>query len=448
MQGRALTERAPIRYAEGLLSHRNTMLRFALEDRKTLLDYLEKNFGAGAKPRVPLIDKDIPLDEAKLSKAMYIEYYFTPDPPGQLSKAEEYDNRRRGQDIRFDAQGNVWGNDRNYPHRLVKLDPRTGVQKEWIQPNPVNGSHEVLIDPTGIVWMPEHAGRTPSAVKHLLGFNPKTEKWEHQIPMDPDGFIRSPNKWMQSIAMDSKMNLYVNWLMGGAMSKWDRATGKVTVSPIPIINAMPYGTVMDSKDNLFAADYGTGNIYKFDTKAETWTTFTAKTYPGQVRRLNVDSQDNVWWGQYAAGPKTQRLGHLMKLDQKTGGISEVVVPRQGARPYDVAQAPDGKIWSVDAGGKYAAIWSFDPKTQAFTLYPKPQPEADSPKLQVTRDGAIWYSPRGSEEFPGISVLHPDMDKLTSVDALGGYYLNGPPGYTFKGPQVTQTRPKKDGVAQP
>ena len=81
-------------------------------------------------------------------------------------------------------------------------------------------------------------------------------------------------------------------------------------------------------------------------------------------------------------------------------------------------------------GPFAAIWSFDTEDETFTIYPKPQPEADSPKIQITRDGAIWYSPRGSNDAPGMAVLYPDMDKITSVESLGAYYENGPPGYPF------------------
>jgi len=88
-----------------------------------------KNFGPDAKPRAVRIDQEMPFDEAKLGKAMYIEYYLPPDPPGQGTNSPEYNKlqagfvgRRAGQDVRFDADGNVWLTDRGYPHRLVKLD--------------------------------------------------------------------------------------------------------------------------------------------------------------------------------------------------------------------------------------------------------------------------------------------------------------------------------------
>jgi hypothetical protein len=83
---------------------------------------------------------------------------------------------------------------------------------------------------------------------------------------------------------------------------------------------------------------------------------------------------------------------------------------------------------ADVGGSAASIFKFNPRDQSFTLYPKPQRTADTPKIQITRDGAIWYAPRGSVRLPAISVLYPDMDKITS---FGAFYQNGPPGYPFK-----------------
>src|SRR3989441_814540 len=201
MMGKALTDRAAASYAEGLLSYRASALRFSRADRDDLLAYLAKNFGPSAKPRAVRIDQEMPLDEAKLGKAMFIEYYLPPDPPGQGIHAPEFSKmqggfagRRVGQDVRFDQDGNVWPTDRGYPNRLVKLDPRTGEQKAYVLPDPKNGNHDVNIDRTGIIWLAEAEGAQPTAVKHLLGFDPKTEKVEYHIPMEPDKSGRDPTK--------------------------------------------------------------------------------------------------------------------------------------------------------------------------------------------------------------------------------------------------------------
>ena len=439
MTGALMRDRDGATYAEGLLSSRNSVLPFSRQDRAELLAYMTKNFGPGAKPRGVKSDREAPVDEAVLGKAMYIEYYLPPDPVGQGSKAPEYINigyrgRRVGQDVRFDHDGNVWLVDRGYPHRLVRLDPRTGVQKDYVLPDPKNGIHEVLVDPDGMIWLPEHSGVQTSTPKRLLMFNPKSEQFEKLIPMDPDNAVRNSIKWLQSLAMDSKGNIYVGWIMGGALSKWERATNKVTVFRVPTSHSIPYGIVADRNDNIWMAQWSGGKLAKFDTSNNQWTEFTPPTYPSQIRRLNVDSKNNIWTGIWAAG---RRPGKLAKLDQATGRFTEYTVPWHNSQPYDVAEDTDGNIWFADspAPDRSAAIGKFNPRDGTFAYYPKPQFDADTPKIQITRDGAIWYSPRGSQRFPAISVMYPDMDKITT---LGAYYQNGPPGYPFRTTRPVQS----------
>ena len=446
MQGRDLMDHDAGTYAQGLLSLKSTMFRFSRKDRADLVAYLVKNFGPGVKRRAVRSEKEMPLDEAKLGKAMYMEYYLPQDPPGQGGNSPEFQqartasgglgSHRTGQDIRFDQDGNVWESGRGIPRRLVKLDPRTGEQKEWLTPHPKSDVHEVLVGRDGMIWMPEHAeGGVPS---FLLGFNPKTEKWEHNIDLDPDNVVREPIKWMQSLAVDSKNNIYVGWINGGALSKYERATGKVSVFRVPTPHTIPYGIVADRNDNIWMAEWSGGKIAKFDTHTNAWTEFSAPTYPGQVRRPNVDYQNNIWWGIWAAG---RRPGKLVKLDQTTGRMTEFTVPLSNSMPYDVAPDTEGNIWFADSPtpDRSAAIGKFNVRDQTFTFYPKPQFAADTPKIQMTREGAVWFAPRGSQRAAAISVLYPDMDKITT---LGAYYLNGPPGYPFKVAPTTTTRTEK------
>ena len=438
MVGSTLGEQDPTAYGQGLLSFRSSTFRFGREDRDALLEYVVKNFGPDSKHRRVAIEKQTPIDEEALGKAMYIEYYLAVDGPNEGVNAEPWARDRvgrYGQDPRFDSEGNVWLVDRGVPHRLVKLDPRTNEQREWLYPDPRNGNHEILIDPSGMIWLPEHRGRQNTADKRLLGFNSKTEEWTQQISMDPDNVVRNPTKFLQSLAMDSKGNIYVGWIMGGALSKWDRATGEVSVFRIPTPHAVPYGVVADKNDNIWIALWSGGKIVKFDTSNNSWTEFTTTTYPAHTRRLNVDKDNNIWWGIYSAG---KRDGKIVKLDQSTGKMTEWTIPQQNAEPYDVAPDPEGNIWAADVGQRVdgesgATLWRFNPRTEEFTFYPKPQRHADSPKIQVTRDGAVWYSPRGSREAPAFGVLYPDMDK---IDDLGAYYEYGPPGYPFAVPDMS------------
>ena len=147
------------------------------------------------------------MEEAKLGKAMYIEYYLPPDPPGKGTNSLEYNKldagfvgRRAGQDVRFDHDGNVWLTDRGYPHRLVKLDPRTGIVTEYQVPTPAPGSgilpgtHRIQVDKNDIVWASENWAH------NLVRLDPATGDFTI-IPIHTDTQHRhSPNTIIKATA--------------------------------------------------------------------------------------------------------------------------------------------------------------------------------------------------------------------------------------------------------
>ena len=248
------------------------------------------------------------------------------------------------------------------------------------------------------------------------------------IPMDPDNVVRNSVKWLQSLAIDSKDNVYIGWIMGGALSKYERATGKVSVFRLPTPHAIVYGVVADRNDNIWIAEWSGGKIAKFDTTHQPVDGIHAAELAGPRAAPERRLPEQHLVGNLCGG---QSPGKLVKLDQTTGRMTEYTIPLRNSQPYDVAADTEGNIWFADSPmpDRAAAIGKFNTKDQTFTFYPKPQFAADTPKIQVTRDGSVWFSPRGTQvDAPAISVLHPDMDKITT---LGAYYVNGAPGYPFK-----------------
>ena len=246
----------------------------------------------------------------------------------------------------------------------------------------------------------------------LLAFNPKTEKWEQEYHLDPQNRLDVPLKHAQSLAIDSKGNVFVGMILGDGLSKWDRETRKVTTFPIPESitgghGSLPYGVVADKNDIIWIALARRGKILKFDPKTNQFTEYVAPTNPSFIRRLNVDAKNNIWFPIFSSG-------ELVRLDQTTGKMKDWKIPAQFSQPYDV-QEYDGKIWIADAGQESTLI-VFDPQTEKFVFSPSPQPNADKPKIQITHEGAIWYSPRSSRDYPGFGVLYPDMDKMTTLAA--------------------------------
>src|SRR5256885_16747147 len=102
MVGKELHNRPAQSYADGLLGYRSQWARnWSLKDREELVAYLVKNFGPGAKPRNVRTVQETPLDEARLGKAMYMEYYNPADRPGEGIHSQAHAgalgfSRRRG----------------------------------------------------------------------------------------------------------------------------------------------------------------------------------------------------------------------------------------------------------------------------------------------------------------------------------------------------------------
>ncbi|MBM3778848.1 MAG: hypothetical protein FJW23_11540 [Acidimicrobiia bacterium] len=396
-------------------------------ERDVLAAYLVANFGPDAERRSVRPERPMPVDETAIGNAMYVEYYPPPDPAGTLSTDPRYARENQGrnrytQDPSFDPEGNVWLSERSFPSRLVRLNPLTGDFKEYLIPDPLNGMHDIRVAKDGRVWVPEHRGlpergRSP---KHLSVFNPRTEQWEGRWRLDPDDEIKtnSGEKWPQSLAIDSKGNVYVGWIQGGALSKFEKATGKVTTHIPPTRTPNMYGVVPDANDNVWVSLWTAGVIAKFDTRTNQWTEYRPPTPNAVIRRPQVDADNNVWFGIYAAG---KRPAKLVKLDQATGRMTEWTLPWDDGQPYDVNPDPDGNIWMTDSG-QGGTLVKFDPRTETFTCYPRPQ-AADAPSIEITRDGAIWYSPRGADRttvaYPGLGVLYPDMDRIRSLAAFPG-----------------------------
>jgi hypothetical protein len=272
MMGKALIDKDRSNFGEGTLAGSASNFRFGIQDRRNVLEYLSKNFGLDKKPRAVRTDKEMPIDEAQLAKAQYIEYYVlggeeSGQAPARSSAASDSESAASGvagvriiMQVQIDAQGNRWAVDRGVPSRLVKLDPRTGWQKAWNLPDTRAGVHELIIDRQGTIWVPEFnrtedsrvegSGAGSELTSRLLGFNPKTEKWEHTIDLDPDNVIRAAKKGpLMAATVDSNGNIYVNWMLHGAIGKYDPRARKASTFRIPTPGAVPYGQTIDPFDN-------------------------------------------------------------------------------------------------------------------------------------------------------------------------------------------------------
>ena len=363
------------------------------QDRATIVAYLGKHFGPGSPKRGLKADTDFPVDEAVLGKAMYVEYYLPLD-----AKIDAGNKQRRTQEPHFDPDGNVWYTDRSVPNRIGRVDPRTAEFRDFMMPDPKADPHGLTVDRNGHVFWAETAGFS------LGRLDPKTGSMT-RYPMDSTG--RSKGRGHTPV-VDSKDNVWFTVIVGDMIGKWDRQTGKSTVWKVPTQGAAPYGVTLDKDENVWFAEFRRCKIGKFDPRTEKFTEYAALTQPCTIRRLGADSTGMIWYGGF-------NNGKLGRIDPTTGKIVEWDVPMAFSEPYDVWPDREDKIWISD-GGQGGALIRFDPKTEKFTYYPTPQ-ITDQPKLAITREGAIWYTPRSSSKAAA-GVLYPDVSKITT---LGAYY---------------------------
>jgi virginiamycin B lyase len=361
------------------------------QDRDLIAEYLATNFGPDKPRRDLLVDAEFPLDEAALAKAMYVEYYLPLDP-----KLDANNSQRRGQDPYFDMDGNIWYTDRSIPNRVGRLDPRTGAFKDYVLPDPKADPHGLVVDAQGQVFWAEVQGF------HLGRLDPKTGEMT-RYSMDSSGENKGRG---HTPIVDSKQNIWYTVIAGDMIGKWDRKTQKTKVWKVPTPGASPYGIVLDKDENVWVAEFRRCKVAKFDPRTEKFTEYESPSAPCLIRRLTVGPDGFIWYGVFSGG----KIG---KLDPATGKITEYEVPMPFSEPYDIWPDHEGYLWVSD-GGQGGALIRFDPHTAKFTYYPTPQ-ITDQPKVQITRENAIWYNPRSSSKG-AVGVLYPDVTKMTTFAA--------------------------------
>ena len=104
-------------------------------ERKTLVDYLVKNFGPDSTRR-GLAVPEAPVDEKALGKAEFIEYHVPPLANGQS---------RRFHDEHLSANGDVWYTDTN-GLQIGKMDPRTATWTDYPLPDAKYRGHGLVQD--------------------------------------------------------------------------------------------------------------------------------------------------------------------------------------------------------------------------------------------------------------------------------------------------------------
>lgn len=382
--------------------------RLSNQDLPIMLDYLVENFGPDAEQRAVLQDEWPEIDRAALSKAQYIEYRWPNTPEGP---------RRGTHSLNFDQNGIVYVSD-VAARAIVRIDPETGETRDYMIPDG-NSTHGIVVDGDGTVWF-SGRGNFVARLDPVTGLFDQYQETARGLHGNTPVF-------------DSKGDLWFTQLIGNKIGHWDRATDTITYYESPVANANPYGMDIDHQDKVWYSEYFSGAITRFDPETETFKRFKVQTWPNSLRRLGADSKNNIWFGVYGYMGQYGKLG---RIDAETGQMTEITIPIKYGQPYDARPDVEDNIWISSMN----YLSKFDQKTMKFTIYPTLQ-RTDQPKLEVTRDGAVWYGPRmaAGNGYGGAAVaLYPDKDAIKTLRAVPSPKLSN--FATYRGPftKVTGT----------
>ncbi len=317
------------------------------------------------------------------------ELLTLPRPTGRATKViiTEYDlpNKRfEPHELLVDPDGMVWTTDFVGPN-LIKFDLAsrqfTEYQMPLLKPDFPKGNNCLEIDKAGDLWW---VGLKQGGV---YKFSPKTEKFDAwKLPtgdsvyshngcliVSPDGTV-----WNNEQSIRQVQRLHPDT---GEYTLYDPFPKDMTV--VPAKNPQPqgvgflggrglggdyselaashsmYGSAIDSKGIFYVADIGAGYIVKIipDTKAVTlYQTPTPNSAP---RKIQMDSQDRLWIGEY-------RAGKISMFDTRTTEWKEwdLNTPYHGT--YDAGIDKHGNVWSGGMHTDY--LTKLDPGTGEVTNY--------------------------------------------------------------------------------
>jgi virginiamycin B lyase len=292
-----------------------------------------------------------------------------------------------------DKDGNIW---LEIPGGTARLEPETGKVTTYYLPDSSRpGIHEVLPTADGSVWLTVtdqgalarldvRTGKfDPIYVDSAAVANYNQSKPVQKDPNDPFPNLPKPEGNQGGAArnhtavIDHQGNL---WVSGRPLKKFDTETKKFIFFPdVPDT----YGIDVDQRGNVWFAEFNSRDhqeIGMVDVK----TNKVVKFHPEggfTPRRLKIDSQGNIWVGDYFGG-------NLWRFDPKTNSFKAFKIPGPMPTPYGVGVDHNDNVW-------YASIYTdvigrLDTKTGKFTEYPTPYGEKHTRDLFEDAQGRIWF----------------------------------------------------------
>ena len=268
--------------------------------------------------------------------------------------------------------------------KLGRLDPATGIFKEYPLKGPNDGPHGLVADRDGNIWY------TGNFAAHIGKLNPRTgEVTQYKMPNEKAEDPHTP-------VFDSHGILWFTVQVGNMVGRLDPNHGTVQLKEAPTKDAKPYGIQINNKGVPFFCEFGTNKMASIDPSTMQITEYTLPE-GARPRRMAIAADDKVYFTDYEGG-------NLGRLDPQTRAVKMWPSPGgAGSNPYGMVIAPDGMVWFSESGVKPNTLIRFDPKTEQFARATIPSGGGTVRNMAATPDGRIYLACSGVNK---VAVVEP------------------------------------------
>jgi virginiamycin B lyase len=260
-------------------------------------------------------------------------------------------------------------------NKIGRVDPKTGVFKEYALKIEDSGPHGLVADASGNIWF------TGNAKGYIGKLDPHSGAvTEYKMPDDK---AEDPH----TAVFDANGIMWFTVQVGNFVGRLDPHTGKVDLRTPPTPNSHPYGIAVNSKGVPFFCEFATNKMASIDPHSMQITEYKLPE-GARPRRMAIDASDKVYFTDYNGG-------NLGRLDPTTGAVKMWPSPGgASSAPYGIAITPDGLVWYSESGVKPNTLIQFNPKTEQFARTTIPSGGGTVRNMAATSDGRVYLACSG------------------------------------------------------
>jgi virginiamycin B lyase len=168
----------------------------------------------------------------------------------------------------------------------------------------------------------------------------------------------------------------------------------------------PHTLIVDGEGIVWYAGNRNARIGRLDPKSGDIRTFPT----GEARdphTMVFDGKGRIWF----TAQQSNRVG---RLDMATGQVELVTPHETPARPYGIVLDPHGDPW-VALLGTHKVV-RIDAESLELEHYDEASPESRARRIEVTRDGTVWY---GDEARGYLGRIDPKTGAVKEYPMPGG-----------------------------